>query len=105
MMNIVSFKMDFDDFLGFFRRDSSESVLDGLGYSIGSGPGGLEVEATGDAVDVENFAGEEETGHMAALEGGGIDSREGDAATGDKLVLEGCTARYLIGVAATEQVG
>ena len=62
MMNIVSFKMDFDDFLGFFRRDSSESVLDGLGYSIGSGPGGLEVEAASNAIDVENLAGKVKSG-------------------------------------------
>ena len=31
------------------------------------GPGGLEVESAGDAVDVEDFTGEEEAGDLFAL--------------------------------------
>ena len=45
-----------------------------LCYGVGSGPGGLEVEASRDAVDVEHFASEVEVGHVTTLKGRWIDS-------------------------------
>ena len=64
-------------------------------HRIGCCPGGLEVEAAGDAVDVEDFACEIEVGHMTAFEGGEVDGLERHPATGDELVLERRTACYL----------
>ena len=55
----------------------------------------MEVEATGDAVDVEDFASEIEMGHMAAFEGREVDGLQRHAATGDKLIFEGGTAGNL----------
>ena len=40
---------------------------------VGGGPGGLEVEATGDAVDIEHFACEKEVGNVAAFKRGVVD--------------------------------
>ena len=60
-----------------------------MGDGVGGGPGGLEVEAAGDAVDVKELAGEVEAGAVAALKGAGVDGAEGHAAAGDELVLEG----------------
>ena len=67
---------------------------------VGGGPGGLEIEAASDAVDVENLASKIETGNEAAFKCLGIDAAERNAAAGDKLVLEGCTACYLASVVA-----
>ena len=53
------------------------------------GPGGLEVEAAGDAVEVEAFACEVETGDMFALHAAKIDFFEVDAATGDEFIFIG----------------
>ena len=39
------------------------------GDGIGSSPGGLEIEAASNAVDVEHLACEIKAGHMAALKG------------------------------------
>lgn len=55
----------------------------------------MEVEATGDAVDVEDFASEIEMGHMAAFEGREVDGLQRHAATCDKLIFEGGTAGNL----------
>ena len=64
-----------------------EALGDGLAGEVGGGPGGLEVEAAGDAVDVEDFAGEVEAGDEAACHGFEVDVAEVDAATGDELVF------------------
>ena len=48
----------------------------------------MEVEATGDGIDVEHLASEEEVRTDAALERVHIYRREGDAATGDELIAE-----------------
>jgi len=63
-------------------------VADGVGDGVGGGPGGLEIEAAGDAVDVQDFACKVEVGTVAAFEGGGVHGGEGDAAAGHELVLE-----------------
>ena len=47
----------------------------------------MEVEAAGDAVDVEEFAGEVEAGNEFALHGFEIDFAETNAAAGDEFVF------------------
>ena len=47
----------------------------------------MEVEAAGDAVDVERFAGEEEARDEAALHGFEIHFGERDAAAGDEFLF------------------
>ena len=51
------------------------------------GPGGLEVEASGDAVDVEGFASEVESGDDAAFHGFEVNFGQGNASTGDEFLL------------------
>lgn len=59
---------------------------------MGGGPGGLEVEAAGDAVDIERFAGEVEVIEEFAFHGFEVDFIEGDAAAGDEFVFIGAFA-------------
>ena len=59
---------------------------------MSGGPSGLEVEAAGDAVDVDAFAGEVEAGNDAAFHGLEVDAPAVDAAAGDELVFVGCLA-------------
>ena len=66
---------------------ASASLREVLAGGPARGPGGLEVEAAGDAVDVERFAGEEEAGNEAALHGFEIHLGERDAAAGDEFLL------------------
>ena len=68
------------------------------GDERGGGPGGLEVEAAGEGVDVQDFAGEEEAGVLAGFEGGRADGGHRHAAGGDKLLFELCTAGDFIGI-------
>ena len=49
----------------------------------------MEIKATGNAVDVEAFAGEVEARHFAALHGAEVDFLEAHAATGNELVFVG----------------
>ena len=56
---------------------------------MASGPGGLEIEAAGDAVDIEAFAGEVEAGDEAAFHAAEVDLLEADAAAGDEFLLVG----------------
>ncbi|MFM1942481.1 MAG: hypothetical protein RI897_1463 [Verrucomicrobiota bacterium] len=63
-----------------------------VGGEVGGGPGGLEVEATGDAVDIESFAGEVEVIEEFAFHGFEVDFIEGDAAAGDEFVFIGAFA-------------
>lgn len=60
----------------------------------------MEVEASCDAVDVEDLASEEESWNMTTLQGGRVDSFEGDASAGDKLILKRGATCNLIGVTA-----
>ncbi len=53
------------------------------------GPGGLEIEASGDAIDVEGFAGEVESGDDAAFHGFEVDFGQGNASTSDEFLLVG----------------
>ena len=53
---------------------SGESLLggrgcfaDGAGYGVGGGPGGLEIEATSDAIDIENLSSEIDAGEVFAF--------------------------------------
>lgn len=64
---------------------------------MAGGPGGLEVETAGDAVDVENFAGEVESGDCFALHRFELDVVEGNATAGDKFVFVEALAIDLIG--------
>ena len=52
----------------------------------------LEVEATGDAIDIEDLAHQMETPATAALQPGGIHLLEGNAAGGDEFLPEGPAA-------------
>jgi len=52
-----------------------------------SGPGGLEIETAGDAIDVEAFAGEVEAGDELALHGAEVDFLQAHSATGDEFVF------------------
>ena len=77
-----------------FQMLKPDRLLGGIGAlrevlagGPGGGPGGLEVEAAGDAVDVERFAGEEEAGDEAAFHGFEIDLGERDAAAGDEFLF------------------
>ena len=53
------------------------------------GPGSLEVEAAGDAIDVDAFAGEVEARDDAAFHGLEVDALAVDAAAGDELIFVG----------------
>lgn len=59
---------------------------------MAAGPCCLEIEAAGDAIDVEAFAGEVEAGDEAALHGLEVDFLEAHAAAGDELVFVGSLA-------------
>tara|TARA_B100000614_G_scaffold17802_1_gene14616 strand:+ start:1130 stop:1321 length:192 start_codon:yes stop_codon:yes gene_type:complete len=55
--------------------------------NVSARPGGLEVEAAGDAVDVQALSGEVQAVYQLALHGFEIDFLETDAAAGDELIL------------------
>ena len=71
-----------------------------MGHGKGRGPGGLEIKAASDAINIEDLSREIDAGEVFAFKGVGIDSGEVDASTGDELVLEGGTAGYLVLVVA-----
>lgn len=77
-------------------------MADGLGYGEGCGPGGLEIKAAGNAIDIEDLSREVNAGEVFAFKGIGVDSGEVDTTTGDELVLEGGTAGYLVVVVAED---
>ena len=58
---------------------------------MGSGPSGLEVEASCYTIDVEHFASEVQPRIVLAFEGVAVDTRKGNAATGNELVFESRT--------------
>ena len=69
-----------------------------LSHHIPRGPGGLQIEAACDGIDVEHFSGKEEVRAHPALQGMQVDVVEADAAAGNKLLLEGPLAVHLIEV-------
>lgn len=76
------------------------------------GPGGLEVEAAGQGVDVEDFPGEEQAGLQAALHGLEVDFFQADSAAGHKFFFEYpfalngiCPAGEFVGQAVQNRVG
>ena len=71
-----------------------------MGHGKGRGPGGLEIKAASDAINIEDLSREIDAGEVFAFKGVGVDSGEVDASTSDELVLEGGTAGYLILVVA-----
>ena len=71
----------------FERRTSLRRVGNGVAGDPAGGPGGLEVEPAGDAVDVEEFAGEVEAGDEFAFHGFEIHFAEANAAAGDEFVF------------------
>ena len=70
----------------------SSSQADAFPCDEASGPGCLEIEATGDGVYIQNFTSEVEAGTELALQGVGVDTFEGYATTGDELFLVGASA-------------
>ena len=58
---------------------------------MGSGPSGLEVEASRNTIDVEHFASEVKPRVVLAFEGVAVDTRKGNAATGYEFIFENCT--------------
>ena len=50
-----------------------------LSHHMPCGPGGLQIEAAGDGIDVEHFAGKEEVRAHLALQGMQVDVAEADA--------------------------
>ena len=79
--------------------------MDRTGNGIGSGPCRLKIKAPCDTVNVEYLTGEIEVRHVFAFQRGGMDGREGDAATGDELILERRTTDYLIIITTAKQIG
>ena len=76
--------------LSLRRRLTTTSLLtNGAGYSISGGPGGLEIKSARDTIDIENLSSEIHAGEVFAFQGVGIDARQVDTTTGDKLILEG----------------
>ena len=69
-----------------------------LSHYISRGPGCLQIEAAGDGIDVEHFAGKEEVRAHLALQGMQVDVVEADTAAGNKLFFEGSLAVHLIEV-------
>src|SRR5690606_6196755 len=61
-----------------------------------SRPGGLEVEAAGHPVDVEDLSCQEQAGAHAALHGLEVDLLQAHAAARHELFLEHALARHLI---------
>ena len=57
-------------------------------HHISHGPCRLQIEATGDGIDIEHLAGKEEPRVGTAFEGRGIDIGTRHATTGHKLLLE-----------------
>ena len=55
-----------------------------LSHHIPRGPGGLQIEAAGDGIDVEHLAGKEEVRAHLTLQGMQVDVAEADAAAGNK---------------------
>ena len=60
---------------------------DGGPGEVAGGPGGLEVEAAGDAVDVQDFAGEVEAGDLFALHRFELEVIERDSAAGHEFIF------------------
>lgn len=77
--------------------DLSTLAGDGGAGEVAGGPGRLEVEPAGDAVDVEDFAREVEAGLGLAFHRLQIEVLEGDSTAGDELVLVGALAGDLEG--------
>ena len=61
-----------------------------------SGPGGLKVETTGDAVEVDALTGEVQSRDVSALHGFEVDGFAADSATGHELVFVGSLAHGLV---------
>ena len=53
------------------------------------GPGGLEIEATRDAVQVDALSGEMESGNGSAFHAAEVDGLAADATAGHNLILVG----------------
>ena len=60
---------------------------DGLAGHPGRGPGGLKIEASGNAVDVQRLAGEIQAGNLPAFHGLHVDLLQGNPPASDKLLL------------------
>ena len=55
---------------------------------MGSGPSSLEIEASCYTIDVEHFASEVQVRTMFAFKSVAVDTRKGNATTGDELIFE-----------------
>lgn len=63
-------------------------------------PGGLEIKAAGNCIDIKYFSGEEKAGVLPALHSPGIDFGKGDPAAGDEFLLETAHAGQRIVISA-----
>lgn len=77
-------------------------MADGASDSVCRGPGGLEIKAARDAIDIEDLSREVNVGEVFAFKGVGVDSGEVDTTTSDELIFEGGTAGYLVVVVAED---
>src|SRR6185312_3383493 len=58
------------------------------------GPGGLEIEPTGDAVDIQDFSRKKQAGTKSALQSSEINFAQPHATAGDKLVFVGALSAH-----------
>ena len=73
---------------------------DVLAYYIPHSPCCLQIETSGDGIDIDHLAGEEESGAVLALQRVHVYRRERDTATCHELVAETALARdavYVVG--------
>lgn len=82
------------------QRSCFQFGSDASCHGVGGSPCCLEVEATCHTIDVEHLACIEEVGCGLRFEGGFVHTVEGNAATGDKLVLVGTATCNGVGVVA-----
>ena len=78
----------------------ASTIKNGTGNGKSGGPSSLEIEASGDAIDIEHLACEIDVRMGFAFEGIRIDGREIDTTAGDKLILEGGSTCNLIAIVA-----
>ena len=90
----VYLTLGFDRFAELPRAISNQ--LNRLGDCVACGPGRLEVEASGDGVDIKNFPGKVNAGVFFALEGVLVYFLKTYAAAGNEFFLELSFCRNLI---------
>ena len=72
------------------------------GDDIAAGPGGLEIEAASDGIDVQDFSGKKETGETFGFQCVWIDFRKADTAAGHEFLLESSPTGDGIGIGSQD---